>query len=170
MKKKRIGSIVSWSALAVIVSAVALCHSVDSARERARRVSCCSNLKFASVALHMYAADHHETYPGKLAEIGKYWADQPSIFACPSTRNKPGSFDTADEWTDYVYVPGLPESVPPDTVIMYCPAKNHKGEGGNVLFTDGHAEWFNSERTEWDEEVYPSLDDVIGTIGKGRLK
>jgi prepilin-type processing-associated H-X9-DG protein len=164
MKKKRIASVALWVSLAVIVSAVALCYSVDSARERARRVSCCSNLKFACFALHMYAADHGEIYPERLAEIGKYLAFQPALFRCFGSGNEPGTFETVDEWTDYVYVPGLPESVLPDTVIMYCPAKNHKGEGGNVLFGDGHVEWFNTQNHCGEDET--SFEDVIGTIGK----
>jgi prepilin-type processing-associated H-X9-DG protein len=57
------------------------------------------------------------------------------------------------------------ESVHPSTVLMYCPAKNHKGDGGNVLFADGHVEWVNSENTKLDG-MDTSFEDVIGTIGK----
>ena len=109
----------------------------------------------------MYAGEHGEIYPERLTDIGKYLGFQPALFRCFGSGNEPGKFDTVDEWTDYVYVPGLPESVHPSTVLMYCPAKNHKDDGGNVLFADGHVEWFNAKGNASGE---PSFEDVIGTI------
>ena len=164
MKKKRIKFIVLWVSVAIVVIAVCF-FEVTAAIERARSISCSGNLKCIGLGLKMYAGDHGEIYPEKLADIGKYLGFQPSLLRCFGSGNEPGTFETVDEWTDYVYISGLPESVHPSTVLMYCPAKNHKGKGGNVLFADGHVEWFNSKIAERDG-MESSLDEVIGTIGK----
>ena len=170
MKKRKIGSPGFLLALALIFTFVAV-NLIPSflrypSMQRARRVACASNLKQIGLGLKMYARDNGNAYPEILSKTSRHLNHTTSLFCCPSSDTEPGTFETVDNWTDYVYVPGLPESVPPDTVIMYCPAKNHKGEGGNVLFGDGHVEWFNAKGNASGE---PSFDDVVGTIGSGTI-
>ena len=52
-----------------------------------------------------------------------------------------------NERTDYIYVTGLSEATPPEQVLVYCPPENHGGRGGNILFCDGHVEWFEGSWT-----------------------
>ena len=164
MNKKRMTSIVAWFALLVIVAVLVSFGScaISTSRERAWRISCAGNLKNVGLGLKMWAGDHGEIYPERLADIGKYLGFQPALFRCFGSGNKPESFETADKWTDYIYVSGLPESVHPSTVLMYCPAQNHKGDGGNVLFADGHVSWFNTQKHCGEGQT--SFEDVIGTI------
>ena len=171
MSKRQIGSFASLFVLALILllTGINIFPSVFRYSSKAHHlgVACAGNLKNIGLGLRMYAGDHDEIYPGKLVDAGRYLAYQPAVFICPSSGTSTGSFGTVDEWTDYVYVKGLAESAPPNTVLMYCSAENHGGEGGNVLFTDGHVEWFDSKRTEGDGETIRSLSDVIGTANKG---
>ena len=162
-RKKRL---VGIGLVLAVLLVVALCiPAISTSLKRARRITCSNYLKQIGFGIKMYAGEHGEIYPVRLREVSEYMAHQSGPFCCPNSGNEPGTFETVDEWTDYVYVPGLPESVPPETVLMYCPAKNHEGDGGNVLFADGHVEWFNSEIAERDG-MESSLEEVIGTIGK----
>ncbi|MCP4245426.1 MAG: hypothetical protein GY778_00100 [bacterium] len=50
----------------------------------------------------------------------------------------------------FVFVPAAYEAPPdgqvnPRTVIAYEPLSNHGGEGGNILFADGHVEFVRAQ-------------------------
>ena len=138
------------------------------AQPRCHRIPCPNNLKQIGLGLKMYAGNHKGRYPDKLVELSRYVGHQSSLLFCPISGSKPGPIETVDEWTDYVYVSGLSETNAPDTVLMYCPAKNHRGAGGNVLFADGHVEWFNSKHSKDFVEDESSFEDMIGSIGEQR--
>lgn len=162
MSEKRVRSALLWASV-VIVAVVVLCPAaISTSRERARRITCSGNLGSTGLGFKMYAGDHDNAYPDRLVDAGRYVANLPELFVCPSSGNETGSFETVDEWTDYVYISGLGETSSPDTVLMYCPAKNHHGDGGNLLFQDGHVEWFNSEKHCGEDET--SFEDMIRTI------
>lgn len=127
------------------------------------RIICANNLKQIGMAMKMYADEHDETFPGRFAVIGRYVSEYPRLFICPTSGNAAGTFETVDEWTDYVYISGLSETNSPSEILMYCPIENHGGEGGNILFLDGHVEWLNSEENTSGET---SFENAIGTIGK----
>jgi len=172
MSKRRTGASGFGFVLAAILGVViALCPAaISTSRERSRRIACCGNLKQVGLGLKMYAGDHGDMYPDKIEECSRYLGHQAPLLICPSSGSElvsPRILDNVGAWMDYTYVSGLPESVSPETVIAYCPAKNHKGDGGNVLFADGHVSWFNSEIAERDG-IESSLEDVIGTIGETR--
>jgi len=123
-------------------------------------------MKQIGLGLKMYAGDHRERYPEKLADTGRYLAYKSQMFACPGSGNRAGDIKTVDEWTDYVYLSGLSESVPPDTILMYCPPKNHEWEFGNILFADGHVEAFESVASKGYSDKVSSFEDIIRTIGE----
>ena len=162
MNKKRIGDMVFWvSLVAVVIVVLALCVSSLSTKwDRDRRVSCVGNLTHINLGIKMYAADHGNVYPQKLVDLGRYLTYTPKLFVCPASGNRPGDFETVDQWTEYQYVSGLHESLPSDTVVACCPPQNHDGDGGNILFRDGHIEWFNSTKHCRKEEE--SFEDVMG--------
>jgi len=137
--------------------------AVVCSRERSRRTPCANNLKQLGLGMKMFAGDHDEMFPSKLVDIRRYMADQAKIFICPRSGNKPGTIETVDGWTDYVYISGLSETNSPSEILMYCPIENHGGEGGNILFLDGHVEWFNAEENTSGET---SFENAIGTIGE----
>jgi|YNPNPStandDraft_1061719.scaffolds.fasta_scaffold32300_2 prepilin-type N-terminal cleavage/methylation domain-containing protein/prepilin-type processing-associated H-X9-DG protein len=87
--------------LLVVIAIIAILAAIlfpvfAQAREKARTGTCQSNLKQLGTALHMYAQDYDETFPGicvwsDVAGATKYWAEvvQPyvkntRIFRCPS--------------------------------------------------------------------------------------
>lgn len=68
------------------------------AREKARRISCFSNLRQIYLALDLYASDNESQLPPDLKILSDtdYLADQ-RVFRCPS-RRRPNS-----EFSDYIY-------------------------------------------------------------------
>src|SRR5437879_5925097 len=75
--------------IAVIVIVAAILFPVFSAaREKARQVSCISNIQQLGIATHMYAQDWDETYPLGLISCstgGHFWTrwnDQPTELPC----------------------------------------------------------------------------------------
>ena len=155
-----LGGLVLFGCVVVIVLPPVFCS-----RERLPRIDCANNLKQVGLGLKMWAGDHGEVYPNKVEECSRA-----ALLICPSSGSElvfPLILDNVGAWMDYTYVPGLPESVPPDTVLMYCPAKNHKGDGGNVLFADGHVSWFNTQKHCGEGQT--SFEEVIGTIGERPL-
>lgn len=143
-----------------------LLPAILSARERSVRISCANNLKCVGFGIKMYAGDHENAYPDRLSKISRYLAHQSVLFCCPSSGNESGTFETVDEWTDYAYISGLNETNAPSEILMYCHPKNHEGKGANILFLDGHVEWFRSEGKTGGGE--PSFEDMMRTAGERR--
>jgi prepilin-type processing-associated H-X9-DG protein len=124
----------------------------QSPQEVANRVKCASNMRQLGMAIYVYAS---ATKSGRLPDdIGTVVADTamvPSICLCPSVEReqKPDSGLTGAAlaaWvnanTDYVYL-GWGRRVSDDleTVILYELPRDHRGDGANVAFLDGHVEW-----------------------------
>lgn len=125
---------------------------------------CCNNLKQVGLALRMYAGDNGEKFPGELADLGRYLGYQSSVFICPASDREGDDIKIVDDWTDYVYIPGLSESLPSDTVLLYCPARNHGWEFGNVVFVNGAVRSFKSVTSKEFSAKESSFEDVIATI------
>jgi hypothetical protein len=117
------------------------------ARDKARGISCLSNLKRISYALQLYANDHE----GHLPSV-KYWRgailpylipqERESIFSCPSNKANKNEGDEKDEH-DYVMNPKVSRAdfsrLSAQTPIVYESApKRHQGKYW-VLFASGQA-------------------------------
>lgn len=109
-------------------------------REMARRTLCMSNLHQIGLAARMYQQDHSNAFPHSILDLTNDLA-VPKLFVCKSAGHEPGALTNLLGWTSYVccFPPGT------NQVLAYCPLENHKGQGGNILFTDGSVRWFRPE-------------------------
>ena len=131
-----------------------LLPALNRAKAAARRVACASNLRQMSMAAIMYANDNNGQFPQDFAQMLPY-VKEPRVFLCPATgRTVPaevaaGAPEQKAKWVnenaDYVYLgakqrlegPGQPAT----TILIYEKLENHRGEGINIAFADGHVEW-----------------------------
>jgi prepilin-type processing-associated H-X9-DG protein len=125
-----------------------LLPAVASARERARRAHCMSNLSQIGLACKMYAMDHGEKLPPNLAALADYVGDNPSVFVCASSETEPGDLASVDTWSDYILVPNRSEGDPGDAVLVFEKPGCHSGRGGNILTVDGAVRWCRLEDYE----------------------
>ncbi len=144
-----------------------LMPAIASAREKARRVKCISNLKQIGIAANMYSMDNNEAYPSNnYAAATAYILNNPKIFKCPSDDFRhlvPNYSDIAEDSCSYAFVVKYPRSgidVPVSSssspsLMLACDkdalntfdgskfGANHDNKGGNVLYLDGSATWVN---------------------------
>jgi prepilin-type processing-associated H-X9-DG protein len=149
--------LVGWSVgiillllLLIGILAPSLCRS----SETANRVKCASNQRQIGQAILLYANEHGGKYPDRLEDLFLAGADVVSeLFCCPSSNDEKALGQTMAEIAanlsqpgrlSYVYLgKGLTTSSPPETPVLYEPIANHDNDGGNVLFADGHVEWYS---------------------------
>jgi prepilin-type N-terminal cleavage/methylation domain-containing protein/prepilin-type processing-associated H-X9-DG protein len=174
------------------ILAALLLPAIAQARERARRIGCASNLKQIGLGLKMYAGDHREKFPPSIKGVDRYVAGQGKLFACPSDGLRSPTNKVEDmtaENNSYLYRikdgddAALSESTPPNQLLM-CDKNgaedpptdvvegdkkwggNHKFAGGNILFLDGHVEWYNSysatEPGSFTDEMWETMTATGG--------
>ena len=132
------------------------------AREKARRASCLNNLKQIGLAVRMYSTDYKEQFPTNFGSLQPYvGSNSVALFRCPSAKypqtGGPATVGALSAtFCGYNMRPGMSESDSPGAVLA-CDKNgssndvtqtsggyggNHNGDGGNLLFVDGHVEWF----------------------------
>ena len=125
-----------------------LLPALNNAREKARRISCTSNLKQLLLCIKQYSMDNKDMYPqgdnaaglNKLIK-GNYVTDL-RVFICPSTNTPKGSGELKEANSSYIYLGGFKEfATSPDTPIIFDKPGNHNGYV-NVAFSDGHVKGF----------------------------
>lgn len=120
-------------------------------RKNSQRLVCASNLKGIAALCKSYRNDRAGPSPPTIAWLldqGLVTQDQT---VCPSA--------TLDR-SNYVIAP-LPQggAVSNTTPVVYEPKSNHGGEGGNVVYADGHARFVRVP--EYDKLIAASLSGRV---------
>ncbi len=139
------GTIMGWLGivLAFVVFPMTL-PALSHARERYRRISCASNLHSLILTIDTYSMDYDSFYPDKLSRLYPNYVSTLEIFKCPSTNHQVSSPERIEEDGSYIYVHGLTEKHPPDTLVLYDKPGNHNRYG-----TPGRNEAYVHRKGEW---------------------
>ena len=125
-------SVVLWP-LAILVMLPNMLPALSRAREISKRTVCAANLGGIGQSLYIYAQDDgmfpeaDADWQARLLNDGYLTIRQ---FTCPSDMGMTGA--------SYHYVPGYGTSSDPRQIIAYDDPSIHQGEGGNILYQDGH--------------------------------
>ena len=139
-----------------------LVPSLGRARDQANRVKCASNLRQIGQAVLLFANEHNGNFPDSAEQLLAHADLTSDVFVCPSSSDTPApgadSKTRANNLTrgghlSYVYVgKGLSAVTGPGAtgkaVVAYEPLSNHSNGGINVLFADGHVEFFNAPQAQ----------------------
>ena len=125
------GIVLSGSAMVIQPMLIAiLLPALSRARELSKRTVCAANIRMIGAGMYAYAqTDPNGAFPDDINKLLNAGFVSGAHFECPSM--PPGH-------KCYFYVPGRTEHSGPNEVLMYEDPNNHMGEGGNVLYQDGH--------------------------------
>jgi prepilin-type processing-associated H-X9-DG protein len=139
--------------------------ALAQARFQAQRIVCANNLKQLGLATIMYANDNNSKYPtsDKWCDLIEQYHKNDKLYVCPSAeqgkcnyainKNLPEYSTLSKRASELVLLfeskPGWNRSGGPELLTT----ENHRGEGCNVVFCDGHVEFVKTE----------DLNDLIWT-------
>ena len=136
-----------------------LLPSLNRARETANRIKCASNMRYIGQEMLLYSNEHKDQYPPDLGTLLATQDVAPEVFVCPSgsssappagdflkpdgTPDGPKLKAWVDANSDYTYLgAGRTNSSPAEDILLYEKPSDHDGDGMNMLFGDGHVEFF----------------------------
>ena len=134
-----------------IMSAMLL-PALSMARESARKISCCNNLKQIGLGLRFFSSAYDDKFPDKDGSEGLQMLNDENygafltnkrVYVCPSTDTKPArNGDTLTEDTvSYVYFGGFTEADSVYIPLAFDKPGNHD-KYVNILFLDGHVKGY----------------------------
>jgi len=131
-------------------------HAVREVRESGGKVKCLSNLRQVALGMFVYAETNKGVYvypdPNRWCDLLIEQAQVPvKILVCPGGSKPAGR---------YALNPSAEPNGPDDMVLLFeteqgwnkyggpelLTLENHKGEGCNVVFNDGHVEFVEADR------------------------
>lgn len=127
--------------------------------ERANRIKCLSNLRQIGHSIALYRQDY-QVWPQTLAQILIGGDLNPEMFTCPSSsaERAPGTTPqeaarslTNPKHCSYIYFPPPADAgdMDAETVLAMERMENHESQGMNILFGDGHTEWFDAKSAQF---------------------
>jgi prepilin-type processing-associated H-X9-DG protein len=145
----------------LIILAFYMLEDTGGGREKARRISCNSNLKSIGVSMAQYAMNYNDYLPNKPGVKGfeqlrsNDYLTAYEVFLCPSnsTYTSKDNQELTDEIVDYIYQNGykIDSGIDNSKIpVVWDKPENHE-DYGNVLFLDGHVEGF--EGKNWMEQA-----------------
>lgn len=120
---------------------VALTPFVRMIKERASLINCGNNLRHIGLGLHLYAADHDESFPKDFGALYPDYVKEVKIFDCPAT-----AVIGTPENPEYRYQAGLTEASSSKAVIVEDLEASHKRSGANILRINGSVEYVTRRR------------------------
>jgi prepilin-type processing-associated H-X9-DG protein len=161
------------SILPIMIRAAIVFPVFAQAREKARQVTCLSNIKQISLAQLMYCQDYDEKFePSKkwMDLMGPYLKDE-HIFHCPSVRKEPAGYGYA--FNSDLGDKSLEKIKEPKTTLMLFDSDNlsrnasdngtsfplpgRHSHGNNTGYVDGHVKW-HREGSEMSLDVNPPIE------------
>lgn len=190
MKKSRGFTLIELLVVIAIIAILAgmLLPALNQAREKARRISCTSNLKQIGTSLKTYSIDFESRLPVdagvdgfEVLRVNDYLTDY-SIYICPSSTTAKGSGTqaltdgTAGQYSDYYYAGGMMEGdsatygradsgIAADKIGGRAAGVSNGGQAnhskfGNVLFQGGHVTGFTGQKEATTNAKFLNTDSV----------
>lgn len=125
-----------------------LATMVPAVNNTANRLACNSTLGCLDICMVAQCYPPVTTYPLSMTDFPR--SDVSSWnFVCPTTRTQPPeSFANVGVWSERIYLAGMGPASPPGIPVFVCPPCNHRGEGGNILFSHHLRQWVPSPEVD----------------------